>query len=204
MSEFRRRLIYQTTNKEIPGGIPVDNAPDGYYIYADNKLFTYNEWNKNNNDKVIGLAVINSTHPKGGFIIATKTHELKLVWSNNNIFINNLVETDGQNNTLEIIKQDSGAEAAIFCNNYIFPNGQTGYLPSIEEFEMINKKTDFLNCITAVNASILASNHWTSTQYNTNIAAVILFVPTPGGGGSSPERYKNEQNYVLPFAPLKH
>lgn len=150
MSEFRRRLMMQMMqSNKLP--------TDGVYIQSiDGKFYTSDEWILPN-EQANGVAVIDSRHPEGGFIVNKGTRYIKK-WSNSNILIENILTSTkestvikdyiGKSNTEQIIAQDSTAEAAIFCNNFTFPNGQKGYLGAAGEWQIaVEYKQDILRCI---------------------------------------------------------
>lgn len=141
-------LVYQNR----PVGIPIEGAPNGAYILrTDNLLYSEELWDSKWNNEAVGIAVIDSKHPNGGFVISKDDDYVKRKYGaekqisgvpapENSDGAKEVY--DGELYTDKIIEQDSTAEAAIYCRNYIFPNGKRGYLGASGEWWLaaINKE----------------------------------------------------------------
>ena len=88
---------------------------------------------------------------------------------------------------IELLSSSTGANtshsAAWYCNNYVFPDGQNGYLPAAGELNGIIQNMSRLNTIlsgiggTTLNYSITLGNatgFWCSTAYNASAAWYAL------------------------------
>lgn len=203
MSLFRRRLMMAQGG----GGIP---SEDGVYIQSiDGKFYTYDEWNLPN-EQANGVAVISSEHPDGGFVIA-KTESVRKTWGMTSISVSGIVTTNdintakedlkGFHNTYSIISQDSYANAAIYCNEYVFPNGNAGYLPSAGELVIAYKsKVKIENCLLKIGSiSIKADDgYWSSTQVSLDSAWIFDF-----NNSNLEQTIKYFNRYCIPFTTLK-
>lgn len=156
-----------------------------YDIYG--KLTSTEDWDEANNDKAVGVYVGNENHR---FVVAKENASDSKVWGGFGKQIEGIVTTndkaqaeldfDGQGNTAKIIEQlngytDSagitGAPAAETCANYIFPNGQNGYLGSTGEWKMFaDNKSTIDTAISKCGGSKLSGTYWTSTQVRAHIS----------------------------------
>lgn len=175
MNDFRRRLLMAFRKKKS------DIPKDGVYIQdIDGAFWTYEEWNQDNS-RANGVAVVDSRHPQGGFVIAKEYS--KGIYGKWGKLINNVttIESDksvaktdylGKSNTEQIISQDSTAEAAIYCDSFTFPNGQKGYLGAAGEWWLAcENKAEIDICLNRIEAMpMIATGEeeyfflWCSTQ----------------------------------------
>lgn len=171
----------------LEGGISVEEATDWVYVYADDGLlYNPNTWNKSNNDRAIGVAIIKGDNTK---LVIAKNIEPKnnIPWSDAlygtdvSGIANNTNDYKGKNNTSEIIvltnNENSSNNAAHYCySQTITVNGEVihGYLPAIGEVKdiyyykaMINAVLSHLDC-TTIDEKIGGSDNiiHTSTEIN--------------------------------------
>ena len=199
MSKFRRRLMMRIQSSKLPA--------DGVYIQSiDGKFYTSDEWTLPN-EQANGVAVIDSRHPEGGFVVSIKDSDNTLQWGTVGKVIINVENNSGYQglkNTEQIIIQDSPAcEAAIYCKNFRFPNGKTGYLGASYEFNLVRGTSinSLINdCLSKLNGDTISltesTKYWTSTQ----------FTHVSPGSYALTERnsytLKSEKYYVRPFTCL--
>lgn len=158
MSLFRRRLMMVHGGQSgISGGVSVNNATNGIYVYADSKLFTLEEWDINNNNKAVGVAIVNKSHPDRGFIISPNKDILGVKWSRENETVNGVSTcTDlttarfnysGFSDTEHILSSYPSATdiAAYYCRKEIFLNKKNGYLGSFGEWNLVRLNLDKIN-----------------------------------------------------------
>lgn len=210
MSEFRRRLMMQRMLSG-GGGILPEEATDGVYIQdVRGFLFTVEEWTKPNS-QANGVAVIDARHPQGGFIIAKDDDDVLKVWGTYNKLLSNILTTDdyniaktdylGKQNTEQIIAQDRPTcEAAIYCNSFTFPNGNKGYLGAAGEWGIAYKNKQNIDiCLSKIMGKAFYTDYyWTSTQYNSISAYMVLWDYDYIGGEG-----KADKRYVRPFTTLQ-
>ena len=181
MSSFRRRLMIVKPSL-LPGGIPIDNAPNGVYIYADGKLFKQNEWNTLWNDYAIGIAIISNTHRYNGFLISLDEVNNLNWYPNADINPPEIVSQILITTNRRVAKQDyrgiqntnilvnkygkNNNYAAGYCLNYIFKDGKVGYLGSCGDWiELTTTLEEVNSCLSLVGGSkIQKTIYWASTQ----------------------------------------
>jgi hypothetical protein len=114
----------------------------GVFIqHIDGTLYTTSQWTSEgfSNDLANGVAVCNG---EVAFVMAKKVYTY-IEWSSDTTtLIDGVTTTEdkdvakadfaGKENTKAILKTDT-SEAAYRCGNYVFPNGQKGYLPALGE-----------------------------------------------------------------------
>ena len=169
------------------GGGDVPSYPNGVYIqHIDGKLYTADEWTAKgfSNDEANGVAVLTDEakfviakedSPTGKKMWATDTTNLLSEVTTTTVYADALKDYMGYNNTQKMLVVDKN-EAAYNCANYIFPNGNNGYLPSSGEWAIaqINKNAvDALIALIGGRPILKGSTknyYWTSTQYQPNAA----------------------------------
>lgn len=165
------------------------STEEGIYILdTDNNLVTRSNWDVSNNNKAVGVAVITS---RSQFVIAlSEKPSSTLAWGSRDILIKDIVTTidaniakldfAGKSNTDKIIAQlgTGNAPAAEYCSNYIFPNGQKGYLPALGEWQIAyDNKTEIDACMSLIGGtSIYTDYHWTSTQFSSSHVWLLHWV----------------------------
>ena len=68
----------------------------------------------------------------------------------------------GKSNTDKIIAQlgTGNAPAAEYCSNYIFPNGQKGYLPALGEWQIAyDNKTEIDACMSLIGGTSIYTDY---------------------------------------------
>lgn len=158
---------------------------DVYIQHIDGTLYTKEEWTSNNfnNEQANGVALSNS---EVGFVVSKDQSSSKLAWGGYNKTITDIVTTtsqseavldnNGAGNTPKIIEQCSGytsngitgAPAAEYCANYVFPNGKTGYLGALGEWKALyDNKAKVKELMTLIGGTAISDgNYWTSTQHS--------------------------------------
>lgn len=175
--------ISVTPNVVLVGetGKVIYNALSGVYIqHIDGSLYTTDEWTASGfaNDQANGVAVGNGTVK---FVIAKEDASTAgMMWSSSNKYwysaIDGAVIADnlgtakndyaGVSNTAAISSVDSESAAAA-CQNYTFPNGKSGYLPSAGEWSVVDKYRNLIISAFAIIGGTSFTEHtsyWSSTQ----------------------------------------
>lgn len=153
------------------------NIANGVYIQdVDGNLYTESEWDTM---KVAnGIAVVTD---ECSFVIALE-NDGSSFWdymgSSTSLTTTTFdseawVDYNGQGNTEKMIATASDdRNAAVFCSNYIFPNGQSGYLGAAGEWMTVAGLIDEINgLVDIVGGSLLYQfTYLTSTQYSSSKA----------------------------------
>lgn len=175
---------------------------DIYIQHIDGTLYTTDEWTAGGyaNDQANGVAFISVST---SFVIAKgDASSSNFTWGGYNKTIADIVTSsststavldfDGENNTTKIIEQLSGytdsqsvtgAPAAEACVAYVFPNGKTGYLGALGQWQAAyNNKTAVDNAMSLIGGKVISSTYyWSSTQHSKNYSWTLLW----GSGLSS-------------------
>ncbi len=151
------------------------NKPIQYGLFIqhiDGTLYTEEEWINagHANTDANGLAVVDS---RASFVIA-KTDSSEVKWGDS-IEIEGLpiysdkatalTDYNGKANTI-LISQALTTGAAIDCVNYTFPNGESGYLPAIGEWDIVVPQISKVNKLMAIIGNTIRENatgYWSST-----------------------------------------
>ena len=165
-----------------------NHIPYGVYIqHIDGRLYTNDEWSTNGfaNEEANGVAVIAD---ECSFVIA-KEDLPNMAWSSSSNTLIEGVTTEewwdvaqkdyaGEINTSEILKTDTG-KAVFSCVNFIFPNGQNGYLAAAGEWLIAyNNKSKIEAALIAIGGSVPSTSnngYWTSTQQTKSFAYVFYW-----------------------------
>jgi hypothetical protein len=143
----------------------------GVFIQDTNgKLWRSDGWNSSATAN--GIAVVTSSR---SFVIALSERALPVYGSGYSSNMELTVYSSGptrdyagQSNTAAMISAygNKEAEAAGYCNNFIFPNGKKGYLGSAGEWQIAyNNKAEIQACLSKVGGSAIANDyHWSSTR----------------------------------------
>jgi len=184
--------------------------PNGVYIeHIDGRLLTTDQWTAGgySNDEANGVAVLAD---EAKFVVA-KTVLTATAWSSDTSTLVDGVaaETDsesakkdysGKTNTELIVATDTSG-AAYQCSNYLFPNGEKGYLPALGELVVLDANKMAVNDALELLGSAQLSGsavvyYWSSTQYDAtnswSLSGRSLF-----GRGLKSSNYR-----VLVFKPL--
>jgi hypothetical protein len=149
------------------------NLPLGIYIYDTDGHFTLSEnWDTANNSKVVGVYV-GTENSK--FIIALTSPDETYYWGDTVQVSGIVTSTNKENaikdyagklNTEKIIARLGTGAAAAYCRNYIFKNGNTGYLWSLGEAKDASNNISKINEAFAIIGSteFVGGLYWTSTQ----------------------------------------
>lgn len=171
MSMFRRRIIMQSDNKMTPS-----NAPNGVYIYStDGFIYKKEEWDSSNTNDVIGVVYISDNCK---FCIPINYSKVT-VFQGMTITSTNLTQIDledsakldfnGYDNTNLILSTNYTSVDYLGideCANYVFKNGENGYLMSAGEYcELYSNKEKIEELIKylGINSSLLDDFVITST-----------------------------------------
>lgn len=150
---------------------------------TDGALTSYNNWNSENNNNVIGIAVITTST---NFIISTDYPGDKQLNTDDTQDCSGatkpsdeLTHYDGYNDTQIILKNYTSSNdlAANVCNNYIFKNGRNGYLPSTGEYNIsYQNMTAINNCLSACGGSQISNGeYWTSTYLGPHSSYIAFY-----------------------------
>ena len=136
----------------------------------------------------VGVAVV---EPESQFVIAPKENASNITWGGYGTTISGIVTTTdsvtakqdylGQSNTSQIISQlgAENAPAAAACANYTFPNGQTGYLGALGQWQIAyGNKAEIDACMSLIGGTAIYTSayHWTSTQYSSIYSWILYWV----------------------------
>ena len=191
---------------------------DIYIQHIDGTLYTTDEWTAGGytNDQANGVAVVCAST---SFVIAKENvSSSTLAWGGYYKLITDIVTSsssstavvdfDGENNTSKIIEQLSGytdsdqttgAPAAEACVAYVFPNGKTGYLGALGQWQAAyNNKTAVYNAMSLIGGKELSSgNYWTSTQHSRPYSWKLIW-----NSGTASYNTKSGKIDVRAFCPL--
>lgn len=187
----------------------------GVYIqHIDGTLYTKEDWvsggfaSKDANGVAYGTL-------RASFVIS-KEELSETVWSSDDQTIVEGIPTeirddteivkdfDGLGNTSKMLKTDVGG-AAYHCDNYIFPNGQKGYLASAGEWIQIRRNYQEIESAMELIGVPIMSRYWTSSQWDANSACYASYryadknYIIEAGGASKSHLHK-----IRPFTQLRH
>lgn len=160
-------------NKYIPLGV--------FIQHIDGTLYTEADWTSGgfSNDEANGVAV--STE-NARFVIAKTSFKNKVWSSDTNTLVSGILTTTskieaytdvkGYGNTQLMLATDTSG-AAYACANYIFPNGEKGYLPAYGELHEASLNVDKINSAMSIIGGVTYSfsgYSWSSTQYSNDSA----------------------------------
>lgn len=195
----------------------------GIYIqHTDGTLYTKDDWKSKGfaNEKANGVAVVRPI--SGSFVIAKEDGPESLWWGGYGTTITGIVtsnsvstavlDNDGANNTTKIIEQltgvtddqeITGAPAAEYCAGYTFPNGKTGYLGALGEWQAVfdNYYNGLYDAMVLIGNGISFNSYWTSTQVDSGNAWYYSRNYFNGRPGAKSYR-EYTGNAVRAFCPL--
>ena len=190
------------TKKEI-------EIPLGVFIqHINGKLYTADEWTAKGfaNSEANGVAV---SVEECAFVIAKEnlgnnntqwsSDAINAVKGLDNISNRNVAKKDynGKANTQLMLATDTSG-AGYSCANYIFPNGQNGYLPSLGELNVaFNNKAVIDEAMSVLDSSPFYSHAWSSTPYADYLAWYLDW-----SDGITNYHNKASSNTVVPFTTL--
>ena len=192
----------------------------GVYIqHVNGSLYTEAEWTAGGyaNSDANGVAILSETVPS--FVIAKEdASSSTLRWGGYDKTVPDIVTStssatalldyDGAGNTPKIIEYLAGtndgyvdgAPAAEACAAFTFPNGKTGYLPALGEWQgAYNNKTAVVSAMTLIGGTAIKTSdyYWSSTQSNSNLSWTLGWI---GGNLGYIAKYFNL--YVRAFTSL--
>lgn len=184
--------------------------PNGVYVqHVDGKLYTTDEWTAAGlaAEQANGVAVISDA---ARFVIGTTTLSTKAMWSSDSATVlegvmlttdqaTALTDMAGRANTETILKSDTSG-AAYMCANYTFPNGKTGYLPGLGEWNVATGHAEAINqAMSAIGATMETQQYyWSSTQYSNKKAWKMGWTRLETATGDKSSKYSD----VRPFTEL--
>lgn len=212
---------YTTNSTSAKNTVSIDyiEKVDIYIQHIDGTLYTTDEWTAGGyaNDQANGVAL---TSMSTSFVIAKEdVSSSGLAWGGYGKLITDIITSsfsstvvldfDGENNTTKIIEQLSGytdsnsvtgAPAAEACVAYVFPNGKTGYLGALGQWQVVlNNRDAVKSAMSLIGGTTfsLITNYWASTQYSTNSSWSISwrFLNTRNDN-------KNQSNHIRAFCAL--
>lgn len=181
---------------------------NGVYIqHINGDLYTAEQWASFGYalEQANGIAVKADTR---SFVIA-KTYQPSSIWSNNAVELDG-VETaatkveayndyNGAKNTQSLLLTGESGIAAASAANYVFPNGERGYLPSVGEWDEVHQWRTEVDAAFAVMGgnALSAFDYWTSTQQSSSLAWSYHWTK-----GDSFTNLKTTKMSLRAFAPL--
>lgn len=185
------------------------NRTEGAFIqHIDGTLYTSDQWTAGGfgDDKINGIAVISQFY--GVNLIMAKSPIGEMPWSSiPNTLIEGVTNITDRNNiyldrtgikNTELIAAVDPESAAAACANYIFPNGQKGYLVTPREAEAI-KGYFYSEFFDAIRETIDNPIIWTSTQYDASDAWYVKF-----GINDVSMEHKDKDLLVWPVCTLEN
>ena len=191
-----------------------DNS-DIYINHIDGTNYTTEAWTAGgfSNEDANGVAVVGLSH----FVIAKTDVSSKLAWGGYKKTITGVadgflksaavLDHDGAGNTPKIIEQCNGysssgvtgAPAAEGCVGYTFPNGKTGYLGALGEWQAVyNNKTKVNEAMSLIGGTAISnSSYWSSTQRSGFYSWQLSWKD-----GALIDDYKDRKYYVRAFCLL--
>ena len=180
--EYKKAVEHVIVNVSSDDNIDMDgykvyvrpNVPNGVYIQdVDGNLYTESEWDTM---KVAnGIAVVTD---ECSFVVALEYARNDVQWSEygNARSLTKATRTEaaldfnGLGNTNNMISTASSTNnAAQYCRDYIFPNGQTGYLGAVGEWNAVAQFSDKIEeLISIIGGESIEGYIWTSTESDIN------------------------------------
>lgn len=186
-----------------------------YVQHIDGTLYNIDEWASEgfSNDLANGVAITDET--VGGIVVAKNTIDT-VVWGPTDVSVDgtNTAFGTGEANT-DIIINALGDSITVGSNTYTtyaakaakayeFPNGKNGFLPSSAELTLLASNYEQVSAIRyKIGGSALpynTNNLWSSTQYNTTKAYVLI---TRTILVSTSNLMKSGREYIVPIILLE-
>ena len=179
-SELKESFIKKVSSKKTTDLIPDLHYPDGVYIFHRTLgVKTVEEWNKDDNNGVIGILVAEDGHE---FIVGLKDAAQVFQWSKNYGLVNEPIE-DIEDARTDFNGKDYywNLQSIDFPASYYLPWGEDDrrwYLPSAGEMYTIYRNfNDVQNALSVVGGQklVISQNrgqygYWTSTEYSNTSA----------------------------------
>ena len=191
----------------------------GVFIqHINGNLFTTDQWSANGfaNDEANGVAVIAN---EASFVIAKQEYQNQYRYGGAGKLLSNVttasseedaaLDFDGFGGSEKMIEElagytDSagviGAPLAEACVNFVFPNGEKGYLPSCGEMLIAAKQKSQVNtALTLIGGTTISSSNYYTTTQNTSAILWVVWAVTPK---PSQSRKDSTSTRCRIFAPL--
>lgn len=195
MTLLRRRIILSASNNTNESAIRL------CIQHVDGTLYTQPQWESRGflQSDANGVAVVSKNI---AFVIA-KNNLGELSWSlgegamSGTATENPMSDFDGKGNTERMLHLDSGG-AIYSCANYVFPNGQRGYLPALGELSILqNFETTINRLLKLIGGEGFGSlQYWSSSQASAEKAYFWT-------GSVMASLGKNYIKYVRPFTTIE-
>jgi hypothetical protein len=197
---------------EVGGASLADSVSRGVFIQHKDghSLYTVDTWKALGweSQYANGIAVVLDGV---GFVIA-KTGLGVLPWSSDaSNLVNGILTTTssaeakrdfaGAANTALMLATDTSG-AAYACNNYTFPSGAKGYLPSLGELDIVCRLSASINAAMSVLGGDIVGIHWSSTQ-GESTKAWAMYLGTTMATTYLEEKGDTQSIKVLPFTTLE-
>lgn len=220
-ANFIKPSVYSTTVNVTSIGYTFNYTEStGIYIeHVNGTLYTKDEWTAGgfSNDDANGVAVVRPI--SGSFVIAKEPSSSELTWGGCNKTITDIItssssstavlDNDGAGNTSKIIEQcngytdsgTTGAPAAEYCASYTFPNGKTGYLGALGEWQAAyDNKTKVNSAMSLIGGTAIPNSYqWTSTQYDSRSSWMMSYY-----NGNMMSNTKYTSSYIRAFCQLSN
>lgn len=197
---------YVTPNVSLVGKSVEYTKIIGVFIqHINGQLFTSEEWDANGYSAADanGVAVCD---PSMQFVVAksyftaawsSNTSELVEGISTTDSAVDALKDARGKENTMLMLATDTSGSAYL-CNEYIFPNGKRGYLPSAAEWSLVKTNATEVNrLLSKIGGGYITESKWTSTQYDAGKAWGFYWY-----NGKASMSTKATKQRVRPFTTL--
>ena len=213
-STLKESFIKKVSSKKTTDLVPDLHYPDGVYIFHRTLgVKTVEEWNKDDNNGVIGILVAEDGHE---FVVGLKDAAQVFQWSKNYGLVNEPIED------IEDAKTDFNGKdyywslnSIDFPASYYLPWGEDDrrwYLPSAGEMYTIYRNfNDVQNALSVVGGQKLITSqnrgqygYWTSTEYSNTSAWYMLYLDKgrlSKWGNKVSDKYRVRP--VAKFEPLK-
>ena len=194
--------------------------PLGVFIqHVDGSLYTADEWTAKGFASADANGVAVNTETMSAVVAKELASESKVLWQPQSELVegcytevsNYPTDYNGQANTAAIVAvaQDG---AGYIANQYVFPNGAKGYLPTISElYEVcVTHITDVENAIAVIGGRKIDTGPYNSSEYWSSTQRVATYAYKMSRGSASASFIydvravsKTSNCYVRPFCPIR-
>ena len=212
--ELKESFIKKVSSKKTTDLVPDLHYPDGVYIFHRTLgVKTVEEWNKDDNNGVIGILVVEDGHE---FIVGLKDAAQVFQWSKNYGLVNEPIE-DIEDARTDFNGKDYywSLHSIDFPASYYLPWGEDDrrwYLPSAGEMYTIYRNfNDVQNALSVIGGQKLITSqnrgqygYWTSTEYSNTSAWYMIYLDKgrlSKWGNKVSDKYRVRP--VAKFEPLK-